>query len=268
MTVPIEELAAEWAPLSRPLLQRLTSLVQVQHWDELQWQMGLQRSNIFDRFHPTVMLHHDVTVGWSLAELSSVLQKKFARSTFYNWHDRGFIRLVGRGYPDPQDIARLLFYFAVLKAYRVESDDVLPATLDEQEWWCWSQESPRTRPIPFRFFSEERSTASPPATRARGGNLFWTSWPGAAWDERWLQVGGLGAITCGYLLFSPPGTLDHVSFMDFLNRWQLHEKLALPYFRDLSHHGHKLMRYEIPARYLEIALWLLAQSRLVGPTFH
>lgn len=276
----IEELAAAWAPLPRRLIERLLQLIPLPNseaFEQFNWQVSFQRSNIFDRFDPAVTLDRtqgqsNVTTSWVLDHLSAILQKKFARSTLANWHSRGFIRYERHGYPEPEDVARLLLYYALVQAYhlKIAARDILPPTLDEQKSWCWQQLSPEASPAPSPLHCADRDSPPREASfqEARDLSLFWTPWPGAAWDRsRWVQIGGLGAISCGYLLYHSPARFEHSFLMGFLHHWLPEWNHVVPYFRDISHHGNKFQRFDLPAQILRLALCKLAESRLDGPTW-
>jgi hypothetical protein len=274
----IERLAVDWSPLPRPLIAHLLQILSpktAEEVEEITWQVYLQRSNVFDRFHPSVILdqqgQQNITIRWVLEELSAVLNKQFARSTLFNWHQRGFLDYESRGYPRAEDVARLLLFHSLIRVFSpaVVERDVLPSTLEERNVWCWRQESPTSLAAPFMLPLQEERKDHLEYDRERDCALFWTPWPGAAWDQgRWLQFGGLGAISCGFLLFHSPATLDYTFFWHFSSLWRPEWLAEMPYFRDFSHYGRRFYNYEVPAHMLRLLLWKLAAARSQGPTFY
>jgi hypothetical protein len=274
----IERLAVDWSPLPRPLITHLLSFLSpktTEKVEEVTWQIYLQRSNVFDRFHPNVVLdqqgQQNITIRWLLEELSAVLNKQFARSTLFNWHQRGFLEYEARGCPRAEDAARLLLFHSLIRVFSLSviERDVLPSTLQERNAWCWRQENPNSPAIPYMLPLQEERKDLFGYEPKRDCALFWTPWPGAAWDQgRWLQCGGMGAVSCGFMLFHSPATLDYTFLSLFLPIWYPQGFSEIPYFRDISYHGHKFQRFDLPDHIIKLLLWQLAASRLWGPTFN
>lgn len=278
MDQPLEVLAAEYAPLPRPMIKKLLTHITLS--PKLNWEVNLHRSNIFDRFNPAVILDHQqdqrkVTIDWTLQQLSAVLGKNFPRSTLFTWKKRGFIEFSGRGEPLPEDVARVLLYYSLLQAIPIPEREILPSLLEERNSWCWTQQIPASPATPFMlprycYQCDESAFVSSPHNDAQDLSLFWTPWPGAAWDKNhgWLQIGGIGAITCGYLLTHRAEPLDYNFLTQFLKIWFPNAIQEIPYFRDVSLHGHKFQRYQLPSLIMQVMLVRAAESRLTGLTFN
>lgn len=291
-SLTVEELATYWAPLPRPLIRHILGLIETATQDMtlFSWHVALHRSTIFDRMHPKVVLDkredaqeqrppgqrrkRRITTTWLLGELSALLAKEFARSTLGNWHQRGFFSYLDYGRPQPGDIAQLLTYLTLVAQTArqpLTELDLLPSTLDESNRWCWKQATPTAPPLPWMIptvLETTKHTGVQEPSDPEDLALYWSLWPGEAWDTpRWVLTGGLGAVTCGYLLTHEPSTLHAKIVEQFLAVWRPQLLDELSSFRDPSHHGARFTQFEMPATLLRVALWKLAEERLASPIY-
>lgn len=267
--------------------------------DERADQVEKQKSNSLSHrasaHHPGAR-SRNITTTWALKELASLLnlEKPFPRSTFGTWQERGLVDSFAYGLPERTSVARLLLYLSLVNHLFVAASHptirgdmpfpadlrYLPARLtpEEKHLSCFCVVFPEAQrraclmPLEHETVALELEAGEVDLYCSRYGPqppdadffLYYSPWPGLAWERRWVGIGSLGAISCGRLLRYPSGrgTLDDAFVRRFLQIWRPSLLAELPEYQDHSYHGTRLREFEMPADALRMALRKLAQDLL------
>lgn len=213
------------APLPAPFLRHLSEAQPRLFASRFErYRFATQRLSIAGYMTPFVMAErlvrsgrpgvvHDesvsISTGWLLSALqaNSPHKRRIPLPTLSTWAKRGLLRYRQWGQPDPQNAAALLLMRQLHPAAR----GWLPSSMapDEPLWWCFRQDAPDAPVVACPYpLPDNLPTAV----------LLWTPWVGAAWDQHFIAIEGLGAIRWGGV--KQGGAGRWLLSLDDLYRWE------------------------------------------------
>ncbi len=185
-----------YAPLSAPLLTHVLEIswtsgpaglmTEDDHRHIVRRAVAQTRPQVLATLAPLVLARR-LTSGMFLDLFAQIAPPAPSGQTLARWRERGVIRFLGYGQPDPHSAASALLVRHLIPR---RQRGWLPEAIgrDEPLWWCWRQDGPEEAP---------QLCPVPLPQDLPAGTLLWTPWRGAMWDGGWTVFAGGAARWAG-----------------------------------------------------------------------